>query len=451
MSTVHIDFSRTEGVMKPMHSVNNGPVGSGMHTALGNFEAYRAVKIPYARTHDAAFYAEYGGEHTVDIHRIFRNFDADPTDPASYHFTQTDRYLQSILAAGAKPFFRLGAAIEHREKLGTYPPKDFHKWAVICEHVIRHYNEGWADGFHMDIEYWEIWNEPECRNAEGQNPCWQGTDEQFIDLFTITLRHLKSCFPQLKIGGPALCTSQNDYYNELLFTRLQKEKLPLDFFSFHCYAKEPAEIAAVAEYGKKVLQQYGYDNGTELILNEWNYVKGWVGEAYGESMRTQRTLKAAAFYGAVLCMAQRSPLDHLMYYDARPSNWNGMFSPIYLDPLKGYYPFFAWGEMYALGSCVQSASDDPEVYCAAAGSDGEDFAGGVYVTRYADEGTAVGGPLRLELTGLDADTPVRAEVCVLDDTRDLQPIMAVTFTGSAALELDLPLYTGYYLRLKLQK
>ncbi len=27
------------------------------------------------------------------------------------------------------------------------PPKDFKKWAVICEHIIRHYDENWANGY----------------------------------------------------------------------------------------------------------------------------------------------------------------------------------------------------------------------------------------------------------------------------------------------------------------
>ena len=244
MSTVRVDFSRADGAFKPMHSVNNGPVKGSLHTSMGNYETYSAVNIPYARTHDTSFYAGYGGEHTVDVHRVFRNFDADAGDPASYDFAQTDRYLQSILVAGTKPFFRLGASIEHEKKVGAYPPSDFQKWAVICEHFIRHYNEGWAAGFHMDIEYWEIWNEPD--NGDVPNPCWLGTPEQFAELFAVTLRHLKSCFPQLKIGGPALCTSRNDRFNELLFTRLQKEDLPLDFFSFHCYAKEPEELTDVA-------------------------------------------------------------------------------------------------------------------------------------------------------------------------------------------------------------
>ena len=45
-----------------------------------------------------------------------------------------------IEAAGTKVFYRLGHRIEHEvKKYGTLPPKDFKKWAVICEHIIRHY------------------------------------------------------------------------------------------------------------------------------------------------------------------------------------------------------------------------------------------------------------------------------------------------------------------------
>ncbi|HCD80812.1 MAG TPA: hypothetical protein DEQ65_00480, partial [Ruminococcaceae bacterium] len=114
----------------------------------------------YARNHDASFYSAFGGEHTVDVHRIFKNFNADENDPESYIFAPTDKYLKDITNAGTKVFYRLGASIEHDFKYGTYPPASFEKWAKICEHIISHYNEGWAEGFNYNIEYWEIWNEP---------------------------------------------------------------------------------------------------------------------------------------------------------------------------------------------------------------------------------------------------------------------------------------------------
>ena len=53
-----------------MHAVNNGPV-SNYEIDKGrddNFEDYKLARIPYARTHDASFCAEFGGEHIVDTH-----------------------------------------------------------------------------------------------------------------------------------------------------------------------------------------------------------------------------------------------------------------------------------------------------------------------------------------------------------------------------------------------
>ena len=142
------------GPVKPMNAGNNGPID-------GTMESYTALRVPYARTHDTALGAEYGG-HCIDINQIFPDFRANANHPRSYDFTNSDVVLQDMLKAGTKPFFRLGQSIEHQtKKYGIYPPGNNKKWARICEHIIRHYNEGWEDGYHMGIEYWEIWNEPD--------------------------------------------------------------------------------------------------------------------------------------------------------------------------------------------------------------------------------------------------------------------------------------------------
>ena len=108
---------------------------------------------------------------------IFTDFSKDPTDPASYDFDLTDEYLRMVEAGGAKVFYRLGSKIEHwSKKYNTLPPADFHQWAIVCEHIIRHYTEGWANGFHMDIEYWEIWNEADLDPDDSAHKrCWGGT------------------------------------------------------------------------------------------------------------------------------------------------------------------------------------------------------------------------------------------------------------------------------------
>ena len=59
-------------------------------------------------------------------------------------------------------------------------PKDFKKWAVICEHIIRHYTEGWADGFFYDMPYWEIWNEPDLDSDSAAALCVSRSLSQMI-------------------------------------------------------------------------------------------------------------------------------------------------------------------------------------------------------------------------------------------------------------------------------
>ncbi|MCR5353790.1 MAG: hypothetical protein K6D98_05735, partial [Clostridiales bacterium] len=225
MLEVKVDFSKKTGAVKPMHAVNNGPVYKfSEDQRITNIDTYRDAGIPYARIHDASFNSTYGGEHCVDVANIFTNFDADENDPASYDFTLTDEYLHTIDFAGTKTFYRLGSKIEHwQKKYNILPPKDFEKWARICEHIVKHYTEGWADGFHYDIKYWEIWNEPDYE------ACWGGTKEQYFELYDIAAKHLKKTCPNIKIGGPALCWDI-DWAKEFI----AQLKAPLDFFSWHC-------------------------------------------------------------------------------------------------------------------------------------------------------------------------------------------------------------------------
>ena len=155
MGNININLAEKTGKVKIMHATNNGPVGLSVRQK-GNKQAFIDAGIPFARLHDSAFCSSYGGEFIVDVHRIFRNFDADVNDPNSYDFEWTDKYIDSIYSVGMKVFYRLGASIEHQKKFGTLVPKDYKKWAEICEHIILHYNEGWADGRNYNIEYWEI-------------------------------------------------------------------------------------------------------------------------------------------------------------------------------------------------------------------------------------------------------------------------------------------------------
>ena len=385
MSNIFVDFNKVSGKIKIMHAVNNGPHVTRGDQVRGNQDYYRAARIPYARTHDAAFHATYGGEHSVDIQAIFPNFDADVNDPNSYDFACTDKYISEIYEFGTKPFYRLGSKIEHYiKKFGTFPPKDFKKWAQICEHIIAHYTEGWANGFNYDLEYWEIWNEPDLDPDDSPNKrCWQGTEAQFAEFYTVAATYLKNRFPNLKIGGPAL--AWNEDWLERFFERTKDAHPPMDFLSWHWYGVEPSEMSKKGTRISKIAKRYGYGDA-ESILNEWNYVRGW-GDEFVYSIETMIGMKGASFTAACMSEAQKNPnIDMLMYYDARPCAMNGMFDFYTMRPLKGYYPFYIYANLYEMGNQVKSASDDKDIYVVSAKS--KDKAG-IMITYYSeDDGNA---------------------------------------------------------------
>lgn len=414
MDILQFDLSKTCGAFKPMNAVNNGPCHKrhANDQKRTNLEAYTAAKIPYARNHDASFDSWYGSEHSVDITAIFPDFDADPYAESSYDFACTDEYIEITRMAGTETFYRLGQRIEHYvKKFGTIPPKDFQKWAVICEHIIQHYNEGWANGFRFDIKYWEIWNEPDLDPDDSPNKrTWGGTQKQFYDLYEVAAKHLKQCFPHLKIGGPAL--AGNVEWAADFLREMATRNVPIDFFSWHIYCTEPAKMMNRAERIKKILTDTGYGEA-ESILNEWNYVKGWEDE-YIYSIETIHGMKGAAFTMACMSEAQKSSIDMLMYYDARPSVFNGLFDYYTLRPLKGYYPFLWFSEFYGLQE-VRSAQNADNIYTLCGiGSDNKTK---TIVTYYTDCDTAAPKEVQLDFSKSGA-----YEIYLLDEAHDAQYI-----------------------------
>ncbi len=425
-----IDYSQTTGPIKAMNAANNGPVYMlafpDAEERLNNLEAYRAANIPYARTHDASFCPEYGEEHTVDTNCIFTDFDADPEDPAAYDFHCTDYYLRTMLLAGTKPFYRLGCKIEGllTKHYAAHPPKDFQKWAVICEHIIAHYNEGWADGFHMDIEYWEIWNEP---NSAGN---WTGTMEQYYDLYATAAGHLKTRFPHIKIGGPASCCYDENLLRDFLLY-MRERQIPVDFCSWHSYAKNIADVTSEIYRGRALLDSLGYME-TETNIGEWNYAYGWGGSRSAISREVIQSTKGAAFTAAYMAACQYTPVDMLMYYDLRPhaNGWNGAFDDIRYKPRKGYYPLKAWGELRKLGDCCAVSCGIPDIYAASAkGEEGEM----TMIAYYTDADDALPYTFTVEMKGIE---DCRHALYLLDDTHDMTKV-AVIFPDEGKFTLTM--------------
>ena len=388
-----LDFNNVIGKIKPMHGVGQPPIMMGY---TGYMHYLKDANIPYSRLHDVG--GPFGGNVFVDIPNLFRNFDADENDPASYDFAFTDLLINSLYENDCEPIFRLGVTIEnypHVKRYRIYPPADYAKWARICEHVIRHYTEGWADGYTYPIRYWEIWNEPDGHETPELSETWAGTPEQFFELYDVAAKHLKACFgDKIKVGGyAAACGFSHiltDYEKygiksdvvqspallklastprfaaslQFFFDFMEHIKVsgaPLDFFSWHSYSTVD-NLVIISEFIHRKLREYGYGH-VETQLNEWNNA----GDA------TLRGKSVACARGtAVLCAMQNTEEALLCYYDARigHSSYAGLFDPVTRKPFCLYKSFVAFGEMYAMGHQVACEWDDRKMYAVAA-TDGE--------------------------------------------------------------------------------
>jgi len=425
MDILKFDLSKKLGKFKILNAVNGGPLHKrhNASTQRSNMVAYKAARIPYSRNHDSGEFDIHGGPYSHDISKIFRNFDADVNDPESYDFVNTDEDIQICLEAGTKTFYRLGETIELQlKKHATLPPKDFQKWAEICEHIIRHYNEGWANGYYFNIQYWEIWNEPDLSPSDDwhDKKTWGGTKAQFFDFYEVVAKHLKSKFPHLKIGGPAL--SGWVTYAEEFLPEMKKRNVPIDFFSWHWYGTEPAGMIERSVGMKNALIQNGYENA-ESILNEWNYVRGWLDD-YVYSLQAIHGIKGASFTMACISEAQKSTIDMLMYYDTRPCEFNGAFDFYSWYPLKGYYPLKWYGMFYDMEAEVRCDKQPENIYTLC-GVDKEGKALCV-VTHYSEDDDAEEKEIKIDF-GIKSEY----EVYLLDAEHDAELIKTtddLTFT-----------------------
>ena len=386
MTNIFVDFNKQIGKIKPMHGVGQPPL-LGISTEC--FKYLKEANIPYSRLHDVGGW--HGGNMFVDIPNIFRDFEADETNPDNYDFTFTDILIAGLIENGCEPVYRLGVTIENFHIYRAYrifPPKDMEKWARICEHIIRHYNEGWANGFKYNIQYWEIWNEPDNDQDGQKNAMWRGTAEDYYNLYRITAKHLKKQFgDSIKIGGYGSCgfyaVHTDQLLNEKAFGNIEpvpieelqrrcyyymdffegfldmvsKENLPLDFFTYHSYGNVP-ETVKMQEYAERRLAEMGRPD-TEIHLNEWNT---------HFHMFDRGTSAASAGAAAMMCAMQNTKMELMCYYDARigVDVFSGLFNPLTLGKFCTYYSFKAFGNLFALGVQTSCISNSGEIYAVAA-------------------------------------------------------------------------------------
>ena len=413
-----VDFSQTNGLIRPLHGVNLGPLCYRGMVDLSGY--HRELGVPLTRLHDVVW-VNYDA---VDISTIFRDFRNDPAQSENYEFAATDDYIAAIVNTGSPILYRLGESIEHTpRKYRVHPPKDFTKWAEICCAIIRHYNDAWAGGFRHNIRYWEIWNEP-----ENQPAMWTGTDGQYFQLYEVTARAIKTRWPGLKVGGPSLGYTgefkdgqfkAGDFL--LRFMRhCRDHQVPLDFFSWHRYAQDPADYARRARAIRQLLDEHGFTKA-ESHFNEWNYLpnEDWrpmTKEGQGP-LREQWSMevggpKGAAFAAWALISLQDAPVDAANFYTAEVQMF-GMFN-LNGVPRKSFYAFKAFRALLDTPRRVQTAPCEAGRVAVCAGLNSESTQAAILLSNF---NTAGAGP-DLVVRALPWKATTAFELYVVDANSD---------------------------------
>jgi len=423
MKKAFVNFGKTVRTMKPQHSLSYTSRTSGINVAE-MFEEMESEKL-FTKVHAAN--ASYG--KAVNIPYIFRKFDADAQDPGAYYFPQTDAVIADAAGTGAKIIYNLGGPREITlPRIYCTVPADFEKWADVCVNIIRHYNEGWADGFHYGVKYWEIWNEPD-------NPVfWEnGTPEQYFEMYACAAKKIKALDPTLKVGGPALALldEQGLVFAENFLAFVKENDLPLDFFSWHAVNQSVDEIAYRAERIREIIAASGLE--TEVLQTGWNCV-----DEHGDE-RTRfdhnRDAQGTAYGAAILSVMQANGVDASLNYDmCYFSQYSNLLNWHY-DIQKPYYALRAFKKLFDLGEEVESRGY------------------GVYITAARN-----GNKAAILVTNYDAQTTRCEILCknfgackavyyTLDATRDLEKtkeesygadgVLAAQLRGFAAVLIEL--------------
>lgn len=373
---IRIDFDKKCGKIKPLHCINGGPRSGGYNLPFDFSEEFSAIGVPMVRTSGAA--GEYGLNQFVNIHCIFPDFSADEQLEESYNFLPTDLYLASIRNCGAQILFRLGEGREpYSRKLYAKAPANMEKWARICEHIIMHYNEGWANGFKLNIKYFEIWSSPDSLE------CWADEKESYFELYRITANHLRERFPKIKIGaygaGGFYSLNRLDATEEMksyipfmqqFFSYITAEQTlaPLDFFTWSCYTSSPEELAMHAKYARSYLDAAGLRR-TRSIICEYN-----TSMKYGGTPALRDDLPSEL--GASLIMAQKSTVDMMIYSTSDVySSENSLFT---MDDHTTHHQYASYsvmcyfGELYKIGTAVDTGDDHRKELYKLAVSNGKD-------------------------------------------------------------------------------
>jgi xylan 1,4-beta-xylosidase len=183
----------------------------------------------------------------------YREVDGRPV----HDFSGIDRVYDHVMGLGLRPIVELSfmprdLASDPDKTVFEYgaivsPPRDWDRWEELVRELTAHL----ADRYGSDeVRRWafEVWNEANL------DVFWSGTREEYLRLYDVSVRAVKSVDAALIVGGPA--SAAGKWVDEML-AHCRATGSPIDFVSTHTYGNAPLDLRPIAaRYGYPGLPQW---------------------------------------------------------------------------------------------------------------------------------------------------------------------------------------------------
>ena len=180
----------------------------------------------------------------------------DANGNPQYDWTIVDRIFDTFMERKMKPLVEIGFMPEalskkpepyrhHWDPSQPYtsiftgwaqPPRDYKKWSELVYQWVKHCVAKYGEK-EVASWYWEVWNEPDI-------PYWQGSAEEYQQLYDYSADAVKRALPAIRIGGPTSTGPGGEKAAEFLRKFLEhvvrgtnyatgRKGSPLDYVTFH--------------------------------------------------------------------------------------------------------------------------------------------------------------------------------------------------------------------------
>jgi xylan 1,4-beta-xylosidase len=200
-----------------------------------------------------------------------------------YNFQRVDQVYDGLLDRGVRPFVELSfmpkALATGKPGVFFYgmnvtPPKSNEGWADLVKTFAAHLIDRYGINEVKDWPF-EVWNEPNLGTF------WEGTKQQYFDMYKASAVALKSLDRRIQVGGPS--TASGEWLTEFA-NYCTQNNAPVDFFTTHIYAGDDQShlfgkdaprisqndvIPRVIERTRREIDAAGHA-GKPLWITEWS-------------------------------------------------------------------------------------------------------------------------------------------------------------------------------------